>query len=69
MSTIKSTLFNLLLLTVLSCNSTKNIGDYWNYNIPNKDFNDSIKYHPIDYSNADNWMFYADKDDPHKNTS
>ena len=63
MSTIKSTLFNFLLLTVLSCNSTKNIGDYWNYNIPSKDFNDSIKYHPIDYSDADNWMFYADKDD------
>ena len=63
MSTIKSTLFNFLLITVLSCNSTKNIGDYWNYNIPSKDFNDSIKYHPIDYTDTDNWMFYADKDD------
>mgnify|MGYP001252068562 FL=1 len=66
MSTLKSTLFIFLLPTVLSCNSTKNIGDYWNYNIPNKDFNENIKYHPIDYSNADNWMFYSDKDDAHK---
>ena len=63
MSIIKSILFNFLLLIILSCNSAKNIGDYWNYDIPSKDFNDSIKYNPIDYSDADNWMFYADKDD------
>ena len=66
MRTIKSTLFNLLLLTLLSCNSSKNIGDYWNYNIPNKEFNDSINYYPLDYSKAENWLFYADKNDPVK---
>ena len=63
---MKYIFFSLILLTLLSCNSSKNIGDYWNYNIPNKDFNDSIKYHPIDYSQADNWMFYEDKDDSEK---
>ena len=63
---MKYIFLSLILLTLLSCNSSKNIGDYWNYNIPNKDFNDSIKYHPIDYSQADNWMFYEDKDDAEK---
>ena len=66
MNTIKSTLFNLGLLIILSCNSSKNIGDYWNYNIPNKAFNESINNYPLDYSMAKNWMFYADKDDPEK---
>ena len=58
-----NSLILLILLSLLSCNSSKNIGDYWNYNIPNKDFNESIKYQPLDYSNYNNWMFYDDKDD------
>ena len=66
MNTIKLTLFYLFLLTILSCNSSKNIGDYWNYNIPNTEFNDSINYSPLDYNIAENWMFYSDKDDPLK---
>ena len=61
---MKSPFFSLILLTLLSCNSSKNIGDYWNYTIPNKDFNDSIKYQPLDYTDAENWMFYENKNDP-----
>ena len=61
---MKSHFFSLILLTLLSCNSSKNIGDYWNYTIPNKDFNDSIKYQALDYSDAENWMFYENKNDP-----
>ena len=61
---MKSLFFSLILLTLLSCNSSKNIGDYWNYTIPNKDFNDSIKYQALDYSDAENWMFYENKNDP-----
>ena len=61
---MKSPFFSLILLTLLSCNSSKNIGDYWNYTIPNKDFNDSIKYQALDYSDAENWMFYENKNDP-----
>ena len=60
---MKYIFFSLILISLLSCNSSKNIANYTNYNIPLKDFNDSIKYHPIDYSNADNWMFYDDNDD------
>ena len=63
---MKSLFFSLILLTLLSCNSSKNIGDYWNYTIPNKDFNDSIKYQALDYSDAENWMFYENKNDPKK---
>ncbi len=63
---MKSPFFSLILLTLLSCNSSKNIGDYWNYTIPNKDFNDSIKYQALDYSDAENWMFYENKNDPKK---
>ena len=61
---MKSHFFSLILITLLSCNSSKNIGDYWNYTIPNKDFNDSIKYQALDYSDAENWMFYENKNDP-----
>ena len=61
---MKSTFFSLILLTLLSCNSSKNIGDYWNYTIPSKDFNDSIKHQALDYSDAENWMFYENKNDP-----
>ncbi|PDH46606.1 MAG: hypothetical protein CND86_04810 [Bacteroidetes bacterium MED-G21] len=61
---MKSLFSGLIILTLLSCNSSKNIGDYWNYNIPNKDFTDSIISLPLDYGNSKNWMFYADNNNP-----
>ena len=54
-----------LILITTSCNSSKNIAD-WNFTIPNKDFDDTINYPPIDYSKSKNWMFYDERDDVEK---
>ncbi len=60
--------FILLIVIIItsSCNSSKNIADFSNFTIPSKDFDHKIKYHPIDYSESKNWMFYSERDDIEK---
>jgi hypothetical protein len=60
---MKSIFLTLIVVSLFSCRSTKEIGDYWNYSIPKSDFNDEINFPALDYTNNDNWMFHHAKDD------
>lgn len=59
---MKSIFLTLLTISLFSCQSTKEIGDYWNYVIPKSDFNDEINYPPLDYTDSNNWMFHHNQD-------
>lgn len=60
---IKHILFSLIFLSLFSCNSSKNIADFWDYSIPNEDFNDRIDYPALNYSDSRNWLFHETSDD------
>ena len=59
---MRSVFLTLSIIYIFSCQSSKEIGDYWNYSIPKSDFNDEINFTPLDYNNSNNWMFLHAKD-------
>ena len=59
---MKSIFLTLFTISLLGCQSTREIADYRNYSIPNSDFNDEINFPAIDYTDSNNWLFHNAKD-------